>query len=146
MRTHFIFTTALTAALGCSLMTSAVVAAKQRNNASMQQQQSAQTSADIPNMGKAPDRPDGTGRVDMRVFDENGNPVRGAYGKLESRRSDGFICEAWNTTDQRGVAVLPPLHIGTISLTIEAPGFVKQTIDLAPSSIGQPVRVTLVRK
>lgn len=144
MRKHFIRTTVLSAWLGCSLVSG--VAAQQNGGAMQGGQQSAQTSADIPNMGKAPDRPDGTGRVDMRVFDENGNPVKGAYGKLESRRSDGFICEAWNTTDSRGVAVLPPLHIGTISLTVSAPGFMKQTIDLAPSSIGQPVRVTLVRK
>lgn len=144
MRKHFIFTTVLSAALGCSFMTGA--AAQQGNGTMQAGQQSAQTSADIPNMGKAPDRPDGTGRVDMRVFDENGNPVKGAYGKLESRRSDGYLCEAWNTTDSRGVAVLPPLHIGTISLTVSAPGFVKQTIDLAPSSIGQPVRVTLARE
>lgn len=143
MRQRFIFTTVLSAALGCSLVTGA---AAQQGNAGMQSGQSAQSAKDIPNMGKAPDRPDGTGRVDMRVFDENGNPVRGAYGKLESHRSDGYLCEAWNTTDARGVAVLPPLHIGTISLTVSAPGFQTQTLDLAPASIGQPVRVVLARK
>ena len=143
MRQRFIFTTVLSAALGCSLMTNAIA---QQDGGSMRAGQSAQTSQDIPNMGKAPDRPDGTGRVDLRVSDENGNPVKGAYGKLDSRRSNGTLCESWNTTDTRGVAVLPPLHVGTLSLTVSAPGFQTQTIDLAPASIGQPVRVILARK
>jgi hypothetical protein len=105
----------------------------------------AQTGANIPNRGHAPTRPDGMGRLDLRVFDADGRPVRGAAAKLMSKRPGGFLCETWNTTDANGVAVLPPLHVGTLKLTIKAPGFRAQTINLAPQQLGQPVRVTLAR-
>lgn len=105
----------------------------------------AQNPASIPNRGHAPTRPDGMGRLDLRVFDSTGRPVRGASAKLTSKRSGGFLCETWNTTDANGVAVLPPLHVGSLKLVVKAPGFRAQTIDLAPNALGQPVRVTLAR-
>ncbi len=108
------------------------------------------SSSDIPNMGQAPQTANGIGRLDLRVFDENGNPVKGAYAKLESRRSDGFYCESWNGektgTDARGVSVLPPIHMGNLKLTVKAEGFKTQTLNINPADLGQPVRVTLARK
>src|SRR5918997_497882 len=74
------------------------------------------TQTDPPNMGRAPSQPDGIGRLDARVVDEAGNPVKGVRLHLESRRSDGFFCESWNTTDERGLALLPPLHMGRLRL------------------------------
>jgi hypothetical protein len=105
----------------------------------------AQGVSNVPNRGHAPTRPDGLGRLDLRVFDSAGRPVRGASAKLTSKRAGGFLCETWNTTDANGVAVLPPLHVGTLKLEIKAPGFRAQTINLAPNALGQPVRVTLAR-
>jgi hypothetical protein len=105
----------------------------------------AQNAANIPNRGHAPTRPDGLGRLDLRVFDSEGRPVRGASAKLTSKRPGGFLCETWNTTDANGVAVLPPLHVGSLKLVVKAPGFRAQTINLAPNALGQPVRVTLAR-
>ena len=58
-----------------------------------------QNMQDIPNMGQAPKQMNGIGRLDLRVFDENGNPIKGAFAKLESRRTDGFFCESRNYTD-----------------------------------------------
>jgi hypothetical protein len=102
--------------------------------------------SDIPNMGKAPVALNGIGRLDARVFDEGGNPVRGASLKLESNRSDGFFCESWNKTDDRGVAVLPPLHMGRLRLIVKAKGYQDQKIDVEPSALGEPYRITLKKK
>lgn len=104
------------------------------------------TNQEIPNMGRAPKEPNGIGRLDLRVVDESGNPVKGVYAFLESHRTDGFKCEAWNWTDARGVSVLPPLHMGRLVLKVKANGFQTQKIDVPTSSLDQPVRVTLVAK
>jgi len=100
----------------------------------------------IPNMGHAPARPDGIGRLDLRVFDADGNPIKGAEARLSSKRPGGFLCESWNTTDARGVAVLPPLHIGTLKLVVKARGYQTQVVNVAASELDQPVKVTLSRK
>jgi hypothetical protein len=50
-----------------------------------------QSTQDVPNMGQAPKQMNGIGRLDLRVVDQSGNPVKGASAKLESRRSDGFL-------------------------------------------------------
>jgi hypothetical protein len=104
------------------------------------------SASDIPNMGHAPSRPNGIGRLDLRVFDESGNPVQGAFAKLESKRSDGFFCESWASTSARGVAVLPPLHMGQLKLIIKAPGFQTLKLTIPTEDLAQPVRVTLKRK
>ena len=98
---------------------------------------------DIPNMGHAPAGPNAIGRLDARVFDEAGQPIPDAYLKLDSNRSDGFFCECWNSTDERGVAVLPPIHVGTLKLTIKAKGYETQKITLDPSALAEPVHITL---
>ena len=103
-------------------------------------------SGDIPNMGKAPTQPNGIGRLDARVFDEAGNPVSGASLKLESERTDGYFCESWNTSDARGVSVLPPLHMGSLKLTVKAKGYATQKISVPADSLNEPFRVTLVKK
>ena len=103
-------------------------------------------SDNIPNMGRAPKTPNGVGRLDLRIVDEDGNPVRGVRADLVSKRTDGFLCEAWAWTDARGVAVLPPLHMGSLTLKLQAPGFQTQKVEVAASSLDNPVRLTLVRK
>ena len=103
-------------------------------------------SSDIPNMGKAPTQPNGIGRLDARVFDEAGNPVRGAHLKLESERTDGYFCESWNLSDERGVSVLPPLHMGSLKLIVKAKGYETLKLNVPTDSLNEPVRITLVRK
>src|ERR687884_2270291 len=78
---------------------------------------------EIRNMGRAPREPNGIGRLDLRVVDEDGNPVKGTYAHLESERTDGYFCESWNSSDERGVAVLPPIHMGKLSLKVKAKGY-----------------------
>jgi hypothetical protein len=104
------------------------------------------TDSATPNMGQAPTAPNGVGRLDLRVVDESGQPVKGAYARLASTRSDGYFCESWNSTDAKGVAVLPPIHMGALKLTIKAKGYQTQKIDVNAETLGQPVRVTLARK
>ena len=106
----------------------------------------AQNNNEIPNMGRAPKQADGVGRLDLRIVDEDGNPVKGVRADLKSNRSGGFVCESWNWTDARGVAVLPPLHMGKLTLKLSAKGFQTQTIQVDAASLDQPVRVTLVKK
>ena len=106
----------------------------------------AQNNNEIPNMGRAPKQADGVGRLDLRVVDEDGNPVQGVRADLKSNRSGGFVCESWNWTDARGVSVLPPLHMGKLTLKLSAKGFQTQTIQVDAASLDQPVRVTLVKK
>ena len=103
-------------------------------------------SNDIPNMGHAPKQADGVGRLDLRVVDEDGNPVQGVRADLKSKRSDGFLCESWNWTDARGVSVLPPLHMGQLTLKLSAKGFETQTVQVNASDLDQPVRIVLHRK
>ena len=100
----------------------------------------------IPNMGRAPKQPDGIGRLDLRIVDEQGNPVEGVRADLKSTRSNGFLCESWNWTNAQGVAVLPPLHMGRLQLTLKAKGFETVKLNIDANSLDQPVRVTMVRK
>ncbi len=106
----------------------------------------AQNNNEIPNMGRAPKQADGVGRLDLRVVDADGNPVQGVRADLQSKRGGGCLCESWNWTDARGVAVLPPLHMGKLTLKLSAKGFETQKIEVDAASLDQPVRVTLVKK
>lgn len=101
---------------------------------------------EIPNMGRAPKQVDGVGRLDLRVVDQDGNPLQGVRADLKSKRGDGFLCESWNWTDVRGVSVLPPLHMGKLTLKLSAKGFQTQTIQIDAASLNEPVRVTLLKK
>jgi len=99
-----------------------------------------------PNQGHAPNKPDGIGRLDLRVVDQAGNPVEGAQAHLESRRTGGFLCESWAPTTAAGQAVLPPLHVGKLKLTVKAKGYEAVKMELLPDALGEPVRVTLTPK
>jgi len=101
---------------------------------------------DIPNMGRAPKQTDGVGRLDLRVVDEDGNPVKGVRADLQSQRSGGFLCESWNWTDARGVSVLPPLHMGKLTLKLSAKGYETQKLTVDAANLDQPVRVILHKK
>jgi len=109
-------------------------------------QEPSRTGNEPASQGIAPKVENGIGRADVRVFDESGNPIRNAYVKLESTRTDGFFCESWNNTDERGMAGLPPLHMGTLKLKVKAKGFKTQELEIPASNLGDPVRVTLKKK
>jgi hypothetical protein len=99
-----------------------------------------------PSQGLAPKVPNGIGRADVRVFDEKGNPIRNAYVKLESTRTDGFFCESWGETDASGVIALLPIHMGSLKLKVKAKGYRPQELDVPADGLGDPVHVTLRKK
>lgn len=103
-------------------------------------------SDDPPNTGVAPKVTNGIGRADVRVRDEKGNPIKDAYVKLESTRTDGFFCESWNNTDERGLAGLPPIHMGSLKLKIKAKGYHSIELEVPADQLDEPVRVTLKKK
>src|SRR5713101_3906077 len=100
----------------------------------------------LPSQGIAPKVPNGIGRADVRVVDEKGNPIRNAYVKLESTRTDGFFCESWGETDANGVIALLPIHMGSLKLKVKAKGYRSQELDVPAEDLGQPVHVTLKKK
>ena len=109
-------------------------------------QEPSQNPNDPPSRGIAPKVRDGIGRADVRVFDESGNPIRNAYVKLESTRSDGFFCESWGDTDEHGVIALLPIHMGSLKLKVKAKGYRTQELEVPADELGNPVRVTLKKK
>ena len=109
--------------------------------------QKASPNSDNPtSQGIAPKIINGIGRADVRVFDESGNPIRNAYVKLESTRSDGFFCESWGETDERGIIALLPIHMGSLKLKIKAKGYHSAMLDVPTEQLAEPVRVTLKKK
>ena len=109
-------------------------------------QEPSQNNDNLPSKGIAPKVPNGIGRADVRVFDEHGNPIRNAYVKLESTRSDGFFCESWGETDERGVITLLPIHMGSLKFKIKAKGYRPQELEVPADDLGEPVHVTLKKK
>lgn len=109
-------------------------------------QEPSRNNDDPPSQGIAPKVPNGIGRADVRVFDERGNPIRNAYVKLESTRTDDYFCESWGETDERGVIALLPIHMGSLKLKIKAKGYRAQELDVPAANLGEPVRVTLKKK
>ena len=109
-------------------------------------QEPSQSRNDPPSQGVAPKVANGIGRADVRVFDESGNPIRNAYVKLESTRTDGFFCESWGETDANGIIALLPIHMGSLRLKVKAKGFRPQELDVPAEDLGQPVHVTLKKK
>jgi len=99
------------------------------------------------NMGIAPKAPNGIGRADVRVYDESGNPIRNALVKLESNRSDGYFCETdWGLTNDHGVIVLPPLHMGELKFKVKAKGYRSIEMEVPASALAHPIHVGLARK
>src|SRR5712692_6669962 len=104
----------------------------------------AQNPEEPPNMGLAPKAENGIGRADVRVFAESGNPIRNASVKLESTRTDGYFCETdWFPANEKGVVVLPPLHMGRLKFKVRAQGYHSRNLKVMAASLSQPVRATL---
>ncbi|MFN2453575.1 MAG: CHAT domain-containing protein [Pyrinomonadaceae bacterium] len=103
-----------------------------------------------PFMGHAPRTPGSSGRMDLRVLDQDGNPIKGAQAKLVSKQPaglpKGFVCDCEKTTDAAGHILMDPLHIGQLKLTVKAAGFIPQEVSVAAEQLAQPVRVTMQAK
>ena len=106
----------------------------------------AQGADNPPSKGLAPKTENGIGRADVRVRDNNGNPIKNALVKLESTRSDGFFCESWGETDSNGIITLLPIHMGSLKFKVKAKGYHSQELDVPANQLGDPVHVTLKKK
>lgn len=99
-----------------------------------------------PSQGRAPSTPNGVGRMDLRITDDAGNPVKGVRAQIQSNRPGGLYCEAFGGTSAIGRALMPPLHIADkIKLVLKAPGMPAQQLALSAQDIAQPVRVVLTK-
>jgi hypothetical protein len=98
-----------------------------------------------PNRGIAPKQLGDIGRLDARVLDADGRPVSGAHVLLKSVQPDK-TCESWNWSDEQGVSVLLPIHIGKLTVTVKRDGYRKLKMDLDPNQLAQPVTLQLTRK
>jgi len=87
-------------------------------------------------------------RMDLRVVDQNGNPVPGVKSKLWSeRQSNGFSCECSHTTDALGRVLMDPIHFTkTLQLKLEAKGFEPQTFQVDPSQLDKPYKAVMKAK
>jgi hypothetical protein len=94
----------------------------------------------------APSQPGGIGRAVLVVEDKGGNPIKGAYAKLESVWGGDNLCESWNWSNDKGVMALNPIHMGTLKLVVKAKGFATQKLEIEASSLSEPVHVTLTAK
>jgi|GEM_PF-360816 len=105
------------------------------------------TNNEPPNMGRAPKKLDDLGRMDLRVVDEQGNPVKGAKGRLSTQRPNGIDCDCWEVTNAAGRAVLPPIHVGKVlKLEVNAPGYEPFEQIVPPEQLAAPFKVTLKAK
>jgi hypothetical protein len=84
-------------------------------------------------------------RMDLRVVDETGKPVKGVKTKLWSeRQANGLSCETVHTTDPCGGVLMNPIHLTkTLQLKLEAKGFKPQLIRVEPSQLDQPFRAVM---
>ncbi|HMF54890.1 MAG TPA: hypothetical protein VK619_00905 [Pyrinomonadaceae bacterium] len=97
-------------------------------------------------LGHAPSQPNGIGRAVVQVFDEQGNPVKNAYLKLQSIWGEDNFCESYGWTNQRGVLVMLPIHMGTLKLKVKAKGYKTQELTVNPGSLSDPIHITLTRR
>ena len=92
------------------------------------------------NMGHAPKKLDGIGRMDLRVVDQDGNPVKNVKSRLSTKRPNGLNCDCWSATDAVGRAVMNPIHVGEkLHLELKANGFEPQDILVNPDDLAAPL-------
>ncbi|MDX6709822.1 MAG: hypothetical protein QOH96_838 [Blastocatellia bacterium] len=100
--------------------------------------------ANPPNQGHSPATPYGSGRLDLRITNEQGEPIKGVKAQLQSKRPGDIYCDCWDTTDDFGRALMPPLHIAPeVKLVLNTPGLPSQKISLKAADLASVVRVVL---
>lgn len=106
--------------------------------------------ADNPTQGTLGHGPRGHNsvRMDLRLVDETGTPVRGAKTKLWSeRQSNGLYCETIHTTGECGNVLMDPIHMTkTLQLKLEAKGFKPQVIQVDPAQLDRQFQVVMRTK
>jgi CHAT domain-containing protein/tetratricopeptide (TPR) repeat protein len=87
-------------------------------------------------------------RMDLRVVDQDGDPINGVHAKLASERgNNGLKCDCEHFTQGDGSILMDPIHFThTLKLTLEAKGFEPLQLNVNPSDLNQPYRVALQAK
>ncbi|HEX8499294.1 MAG TPA: hypothetical protein VF659_01790 [Pyrinomonadaceae bacterium] len=87
-------------------------------------------------------------RMDLRVVDATGKPVRGVNTKLWSeRQGNGLFCETAHTTGDCGNVLMDPIHVTkTLQLELKAKGFQPQVIQVDPAQLDRPFQVVMQTK
>ncbi|HVG39573.1 MAG TPA: hypothetical protein VM870_09800 [Pyrinomonadaceae bacterium] len=101
---------------------------------------------DLARLAVAPKEMNGIGRLVVNIVDGDGQPIKGAFAKLDSHRTDGFLCESWASTNSFGLAALPPIHMGKLKLKVKAKGYHDQVVELPLDQLSEAVKVTLKKK
>jgi CHAT domain-containing protein/tetratricopeptide (TPR) repeat protein len=106
------------------------------------------TTPNEPTLGHGPTARNPSVRMDLRVVDQDGNPVKGVKAKLASERGDnGLKCDCDSVTDNLGKALMPPIHFThTLKLTLQAKGFDPLQVSVDPSKLNQPYRAVMQAK
>ncbi|HVG31107.1 MAG TPA: CHAT domain-containing tetratricopeptide repeat protein [Pyrinomonadaceae bacterium] len=101
-----------------------------------------------PTLGHGPTARNPSVRMDLRVVDQDGNPVKGVKAKLESERgAGGLLCDCTHFTDAAGKVLMDPIHLTrTLKLTLQAKGFDPLQVSVDPSKLNQPFRVAMQAK
>jgi CHAT domain-containing protein/tetratricopeptide (TPR) repeat protein len=110
---------------------------------------SANNSPNEPTLGHGPSNSRSPSvRMDLRIVDQDGNPINGVKAKLESERgSNGLKCDCEHVTDVDGSILMDPIHFTrTLKLTLSAKGFEPLQLNVNPSDLNQPYKVALQAK
>ena len=101
-----------------------------------------------PTLGHGPTARNPSVRMDLRVIDQDGNPVKGVKAKLESERGEnGLLCDCTHITDAAGKVLMDPIHLTrTLKLTLQAKGFEPLQLSVDPSKLNQPYRAVMQAK
>ncbi|HEX8161268.1 MAG TPA: CHAT domain-containing protein [Pyrinomonadaceae bacterium] len=101
-----------------------------------------------PTLGHGPTARNPSVRMDLRVVDQDGNPVKGVKAKLASERgANGLKCDCDSVTDELGKTLLPPIHFTrTLKLVLQAKGFEPLEINVDPSALNHPYRAVMQAK
>ncbi|MCA1631749.1 MAG: hypothetical protein LC785_17625, partial [Acidobacteria bacterium] len=101
-----------------------------------------------PTLGHGPTARNPSVRMDLRVVDQDGNPVKGVKAKLASERGEnGLKCDCEHVTDALGKVLMDPIHLTrTLKLTLQAKGFDPLQLDVDPSKLNQPYRAVMQAK
>jgi CHAT domain-containing protein/tetratricopeptide (TPR) repeat protein len=109
---------------------------------------SANNQPNEPTLGHGPTPSNRSVRMDLRVVDQDGNPVKGVKAKLESERGEnGLLCDCQHVTGADGKVLMDPIHLTqTLKLTLNAKNFEPLQISVDPSDLNQPYHIALQAK
>jgi len=87
----------------------------------------------------------GIARLDLRIADQSGTPLRGAYAELESKQRNNHKCWVHTWSCVHGDALLPPIRTGVFQLTVKLAGYRTLVRNISEDDLSRPLTVQLER-